>query len=173
MNTPNNRRKKESQDKIEKAFLQMIQTKEIEDISISRLCKAAGVNRSTFYANYIDIYDLVEKIRDRMINEFASIFNDKELGHTYENYLTMFRHIKDNRIFYRTYFKLGFDANYDITYFSEALSKSEFNNRFIEYHGEFFKAGISAIIKMWLNRDCKETPEEMVEIIQSEYKGRR
>lgn len=173
MNTPNNKRKKESQNKIEKAFLQMIQTKEIEDISVSRICKAAGLNRSTFYANYVDIYDLVEKIRERMLNEFASIFNDKEAGHTYENYLTMFRHIKDNRIFYRTYFKLAFDTNYDITYFSEELSREEFNNRFIEYHGEFFKAGISAIIKMWLNRDCKETPEEMVEIIQSEYKGRR
>ena len=27
----------------------------------------------------------------------------------------------------------------------------------------------TAIIKMWLNNNCKETPEEMVQILISEY----
>ena len=45
-------------------------------------------------------------------------------------------------------------------------------NRFIEYHMEFFKSGITSIIKMWLKNGCKETPEEMAEIIKSEYRGR-
>ena len=37
---------------------------------------------------------------------------------------------------------------------------------------EFFKAGITQIIKMWLKNGCKESPEEMFEIIKSEYQGR-
>ncbi|MBE5880666.1 MAG: TetR/AcrR family transcriptional regulator, partial [Lachnospiraceae bacterium] len=28
------------------------------------------------------------------------------------------------------------------------------------------------IIKMWLGDGCKETPEEMAEILESEYRGR-
>ena len=36
---------------------------------------------------------------------------------------------------------------------------------------EFFKSGLTAIIKMWLAGGCKEEPEEMNEIIISEYKG--
>ena len=37
---------------------------------------------------------------------------------------------------------------------------------------EFFRAGITKIIKMWLDGGCQETPEEMFEVLQSEYRGR-
>ena len=37
---------------------------------------------------------------------------------------------------------------------------------------EFFKAGITQTIKLWLNNNCKESPEELFEIIKSEYRGR-
>ena len=170
MNTPNNKRKKASQEKIEKTFLQLIQTKDVDNISVSDICKISNLNRSTFYANYIDIYDLVEKVRIRMINEYANIFtNDSEAGQNPNSYLKMFTHIKENQIFYRTYFKLNFDVTSKITYFDKELAEHFYNNKYIDYHCEFFKAGITAIIKMWLNNNCRETPEEMVEILTSEY----
>ncbi|WP_413817027.1 hypothetical protein [Pseudoruminococcus massiliensis] len=31
---------------------------------------------------------------------------------------------------------------------------------------------MTAIIKMWLNNGCKETPEEICEIIETEYSKR-
>ena len=34
---------------------------------------------------------------------------------------------------------------------------------------EFFKSGFNAIIKKWLSNGCKETPEEMENILKSEY----
>lgn len=37
---------------------------------------------------------------------------------------------------------------------------------------EFFKAGITQAIKLWLKNGCKESPEDIFEIIKSEYKGR-
>jgi hypothetical protein len=37
---------------------------------------------------------------------------------------------------------------------------------------EFFKAGITQIIKIWLKSGCQESPEDMFEIIKSEYHGR-
>lgn len=45
-------------------------------------------------------------------------------------------------------------------------------NRHIEYHIEFFKSGFNAVVKKWLAGGCQETPEEMDEIIRSEYQGR-
>lgn len=171
MNTPNNQRKKDSQERIEKVFLNLIQKEEIKDISVSKICKLAHVNRTTFYANYIDIYDLIDKVRIRMLNEFASIFDNQE-GHTKENYIKMFRHIKENQIFYKTYFKLNFDTDYKIDYYDKELATKMYNNKFIEYHCAFFQAGITAIIKMWLKNDCKESPEEIQKIIASEYSNR-
>lgn len=169
MNTHNNKRKKESQKRIEKIFLNLVQKKEVKNISVSEVCKEAKVNRTTFYANYIDIYDLIDKVRNSMLEEFENLYKDNQDGHTPENYLRMFKSIKSNQAFYKTYFKLGFDVNYEINYFDKELAEKLYNNKYIDYHCEFFKAGITAIIKKWLSNNCKEEPEEILEILKSEY----
>lgn len=173
MNTPNNKRKKESMERIEKVFIELLQTKELSKISVSDICKRAGLNRTTFYANYTDIYGLADTIRDKLESEVSGLYSEEVTqGFNSNDYLKLFRHIKDNQIFYMTYFKLGYDNNYKIFQYDTALARRHFQNRFIEYHMEFFKAGITQIIKIWLNGGCKESPEDMAEIIKSEYHGR-
>ena len=173
MNTPNNKRKKESMERIEKVFIELLQTKELTEISVSDICKRAGLNRTTFYANYTDIYGLADAIRDKLENEVSGLYKEEVTqGFNSNDYLKLFRHIKDNQIFYNTYFKLGYDNNYKIIHYDTALTRIHFQNRFIEYHMEFFKAGITHIIKLWLKNGCKESPENMFEIIKSEYRGR-
>ena len=71
MNTKNNSRRRQSVEKIEKAFVQLLQTKELKDISVAEICKMTGLNRSTFYANFIDIYDLADKFADKMAEDFT------------------------------------------------------------------------------------------------------
>ena len=166
MNKANNKRKKESQEKLQKAFIQLIQTKEVEYITVSDLCKLSNLNRST----YMDIYDLIEKIKLTIETDFASMFvNSSDSGQNPESYLKMFKHIKENQIFYRTYFKLKFDTMPTIFQFHEELATKFYNNKYIDYHCEFFKAGLNAILKKWLNNNCKEKPEEMLEILTTEY----
>lgn len=173
MNTPNNKRKKESRAKIEHVFLELLQTKELSKISVSDICKRAGLNRTTFYANYTDIYGLADSIRDQLEAGLADLYEDEiETGWNSHNYLKLFCHIRDNQAFYRTYFKLGYDDNYKILTYDTRLAKQHFQNRFIRYHMEFFKSGLTRIIKLWLENGCRETPEEMFEIVKSEYQGR-
>lgn len=173
MNTKNNKRKRESMQKIEQVLVEFLQTKELNQISVSDICKKAGLNRSTFYANYIDIYDLADTIRKKLEDEVSELYKDEITeGFNSNNYLVLFQHIKDNQIFYQTYFKLGYDEKYKIWQYDYNLAKKHFGGCFIEYHMEFFKSGLNRIIKMWLYNGCKESPEEMFEIIKSEYRGR-
>lgn len=173
MNTPNNRRKKKSIETIEKVFIDLLQTRQLNEISVSDICKLAGLNRTTFYANYADIFALADSIRDKLEGSLAELYREEIAeGFNSHDYLKLFRHIKDNQIFYRTYFKLGYDDNYKIVSYDTELAKQHFQNRFINYHMEFFKSGLTKIIKMWLNGGCRESPEEMFEIIRSEYRGR-
>lgn len=173
MNTKNNRRKRASMQKIEQVLVELLQTKELNQISVSDICKRAGLNRSTFYANYVDIYGLADAIREKLEDQVAELYKDEiEQGFNSNNYLLLFQHIAQNQIFYRTYFKLGYDEKYKILAYDYNLAKKHFDNRFIEYHMEFFKSGLTKIIKLWLQNDCKETPEEMFEIVKNEYRGR-
>lgn len=173
MNTPNNKRKKESMERIEKIFIELLQTKVLNEISVSDICKRAGLNRTTFYANYPDIYGLADAIRDKLEVAVSDLYRDEiTQGFNSNDYLKLFRHIQENQIFYQTYFKLGYDNKYRIISYDTGLAKMHFQNKHIEYHMEFFKAGITQIIKMWLKNGCKESPEEMFEIIKSEYQGR-
>ena len=172
MNTKNNKRRRESVEKIEKTFVELLQTKELNEITVSDICKLCGINRSTFYANFIDIYDLADKIRDKLEKDFSEVFSKDDFDKEGFGALMMFRHIKENQLFYKTYFKLEYDEKHQVLVYDVIRAEKDFDNKNIKYHIEFFRNGINAIIKMWLKDGCIESPEEMAEIIKAEYRGR-
>lgn len=49
------------------ALVELLKTHKIEKISIQKLSDKAGVNRSTFYLHYPDIYHLLEEIENQLI----------------------------------------------------------------------------------------------------------
>ncbi len=173
MNIKNNRRRRESIESIEKTFIELLRTKELSEITVSDICKRCGLNRSTFYANYVDIYNLADKLKEDLEKEVLNLYSDGRGwyvdGH---DYLKLFQHMKDNQLFYNTYFKLGYDERHPIKLYDVSRAEHDFNNKHIAYHIEFFRSGFNAIVKMWLAGGCQETPEEMNEIICSEYQGR-
>lgn len=175
MNKANNKRKRNSQEKIEKIFLELIQTKEINNISVTDICKKANLNRTTFYSNYIDINDLADKIRDELEKEVSYFYIEEGNGEfNNNNLLKLFNHIKENQLFYKTYFKLEFDKGPINSIYNSTLENAHlyYNDNKIDYHIEFFKAGLNAIILKWLYSGCTESPEEMVNIIKNEYKNK-
>lgn len=84
----------------------------------------------------------------------------------------MFRQIKNNQIFFKTYFKLEDISMSKPTQYRIELAEKYYNNEYIDYHIEFFRAGLNAVIKKWLSNNCKESPEVINEIIESEYKNK-
>ena len=176
MNVTNNKRKKDSQERIQKVFIELIQNKEINEITVSDICKKANLNRTTFYSNYIDIYDLADKIKDELFQNVLDLYPNetKEMKHSYD-FLRLFRHIKDNQLFYKTYFKLNYDNDFDVL--DGMIDYTEFekyygNKENVHYHVTFFKYGLNAVIKRWLYYGCKESPEEIRDIIINEYKNK-
>ena len=170
MNVKNNRRRRESQEKIEKAFIELIQTREIQEIAVADIIRMTGLNRSTFYANYLDIYDLADKIRTKLEEDFSSMFTEASDDNEQNGSLKMFRHIYENQIFYKTYFKLQYDECQKISIYDRNVAIRDGLEENIEYHIEFFRHGLNAIIKMWLAGGCRETPEQMVDILKREYR---
>ena len=172
MNVKNNKRRRKSQERIEKAFIELLQTREIKEIPVSDLIKITGLNRSTFYANYIDIFDLADKTKEKLENDFSNLFVDYDYFNERTGALTMFTHIKENQIFYKTYFKLCYDDKHLVSTYDTKRAEKEQINSNLKYHIEFFRNGLNAIIKLWLENGCQESPEEMADVLKQEYRGR-
>ncbi len=173
MNVKNNKRRRASVKRIEDVFLEFLQTKDFNEITVSEICKAAEINRSTFYSNFIDIFDLADKIKEHLEQDVSSLYNIDAVNDFSDNeFLKLLYHIKENQLFYKTYFKLGYDSKHEINLYDLDLAEHYFGSKHIKYHIEFFKNGFNAIIKMWLDSGCKESPEEIDEVIKSEYRGR-
>lgn len=172
MNTKNNKRRKESQEKISRAFIELLQSREIKDITVSDIIKMTGLNRSTFYANYLDIFDLADKVREELEQDFSNLFADYDYFNERSGALKMFQHIKDNQLFYKTYFKLCYDEKHLISVYDPKRAEQEQLSGNMKYHIEFFRNGLNAIIKLWLAGGCKESAEEMAEVLKQEYRGR-
>ncbi len=177
MNTPDNKRRQESQAKIMKAFVQQLQYKELAQISVTEICKDANVNRSTFYANYLDIYDLADQFAQEMINSFFAMCAD-EIEEWYQyrdhnltryNFTRILKSIKENPMFYEAFIKL----NVDIT----DLFRKNFGDIpsddiiFDEYSQEFIQAGMNAVIKRWLLGGCVESPVQISRVLQKFFQG--
>lgn len=173
MNTPNNKRRKDSQDKMINAFVKLLQEKELNKISVTDICKLAEVNRTTFYANYTDIYDLADAVQKRLEEDIARLYDyDGHHNMSKDNFYKLFVHIRENQIFYKTYFKLGVDGKFRLTEYDVNLATEFYGNENIDYHVEFFRYGLNAVIKKWLAEGCILPPEEIRAVIATEY-GRK
>ena len=173
MNTANNARRKKSKDDIRKAYLNLVISRnDIASITVSDICKKAHVNRTTFYSHYDGIEELNTSIFKWMVEQFLNVFSEESENREHSfDFLKLFKNIKENQIFYKLYFKLGFDFKELFLKNGAADIASQFmaDTSHIDYHIEFFAAGITAIIQKWLDSDCKESPETIARILVDEY----
>lgn len=62
-----------TQQNIQSHFLKLLETYNFKDITIKSLINECKINRSTFYRNYEDKYDLIYKITEELITKFKKI----------------------------------------------------------------------------------------------------
>ncbi|CAJ1189442.1 TetR family transcriptional regulator [Companilactobacillus crustorum] len=77
MNT-NDRRARRTQKLIRNNFIDLMAVMPIEDITIQKITDKADINRRTFYLHYRDIYDLLHKTEDYVMNHFSKILEEFE-----------------------------------------------------------------------------------------------
>lgn len=173
--------------KMDLALISLLKKKTFEYITVSELCKEAGVNRSTFYLHYETIGDLLSETAGYLLNDFMSYFSTdtKSISHNLENcelqrlificdeYLTPYlSYIKNNKEVFKTalmYNKtFGFDDVYKRMFegiFNPILQRFNYNKGSRQYIMLYYLNGINAIILEWLKNRCDKSINEISEII--------
>ena len=70
------KKRRETEKRIEVILLQLMKEQTFETISICQLIDLAEVNRSTFYRHYLDKYDLLEKIENRLLDDLQAYYQE-------------------------------------------------------------------------------------------------
>lgn len=148
--------------RIKKNFILLLQKKELHEIKVAQLCKLSDINRSTFYAHFLDIYDLSEEVTDEIEEKYlymVNLWSDKD--RLQQAFLNLFSDV------YHAYFKINPNK---ALIFKERRETNESNsNNLLKYNSIFFRTGITAVIKLWLENNCKESIEEMSLLILNKY----
>ncbi len=177
MNTAFNIRYQSTEEKIERALFNLLRIRNFNDIYIKEICYEAGINRSSFYAHYQDINDLMIKTEERLSAEINKIFVPNKV-YRHEDFVKLFEFLYSKRDFYNAYLSQQdqFMVKNDfIGYLKRAeegvIRHEEYNSRDLYYHMAFFSGGLLALTKFWIQRGCEYSPEKMAQIIFDQYKN--
>lgn len=58
------------------AFWQLYEKKDINRIKVKEICEIAGYNRSTFYNHFADVYDVLDQIENKILQEVIDMTSD-------------------------------------------------------------------------------------------------
>ncbi len=171
MNKKDNSRTKSTRKKIENEFILLLDKFDIEKITIKSICEKAKINPSTFYFHYRDIYDLMEQIECEMSKKAEKVFWDEDENKFKMNILELLQLIEDNQNFYKVYVKNHGDLlKLDTTKVNHSTGVKSTNvdkNYLYQYY--FFNGGATSVIVKWLENNCVDDKDVIVNIIKAQF----
>lgn len=176
MNILFNQRYQTTEEKIKKALFSLLRIRRYNDITIKEICYEAGINRSSFYAHYQDINDLMIKTEQDLSKNIIQIFNPQKIWDRVV-FEKLFDFLQQNKDFYKSYLTTNeqtFMEKNDFVKFIDIIAQNGVAKNYTPsetvYHMAFFAGGIKAMAKSWIMNNCVETPSQMAEILFNEYK---
>lgn len=150
---------------LKNSLLELSKTKKLSDITVTELCKKAGINRCTFYVYYQNHYDILKEMEEELLNkvEKGLAKNKKNQGTSLKENIEWFtnclRENPDASKLIFTYNDIGSkfaDRMFELS-FASHKEVLRFINKFRGEEKElayaFFTNGVYGAIKLWLLED--------------------
>lgn len=169
-NTPIDRRIRKTRALLRQGLIQLMTTKDIQDISVKELSDLADINRGTFYLHYNDIFDMLEKTEDELFAEFNEILDRNltaEILSPEHTLREIFAFLDRNRDFAKVTMGPHGDLAF-VNRMKELVRKRIYAMPDLQkrqedpiYIDSFIVSGCIGVIETWLNHPNPKPPEEM------------
>ena len=169
---------------IQKSFMEILQNKSFDSITVGDIAKAANINRGTFYLHFLDKFDLLDQIEQQLFEDVGNHID--ELQSSYTSTLTfkkgqeqlaatLFSSIKMHapllKIFLSNRGRAGFHLRFRAAFSEKVRVNLEKNKIFtdqlsvpMEYFLSFITSAFLGLIEQWVQNDLDKTPEEMTKL---------
>lgn len=162
---------------IKESLIELLQTNDIHQITVTNICNKADINRGTFYSYYKDAFDLLQSIEDELFDQILRYLNETPAEDYTDSLLIKVLELitenkdlckillckqRDGRIIDRILYiasKANLEPLFD--------KSNEFDESHFDYLIRYSVGGILAIIQVWLENNLKESPREIVTIINN------
>ena len=169
------RRTRKTKKALREALIALLQKKNIQNVTVKELTNEADIHRSTFYANFKDVYDLYEHMEVTMTQEICAIVLTDYTFKPAAFYFKLLDYINSNRQLSR----LFFGGNINASLF-ERLTEL-FKNSCVEswckecnvtsvsvemdYYVQFCLSGVLGAIGLWVSKDFDSPVEKLVSLL--------
>lgn len=161
---------------LKESLLGLLKEKRIEKISISELCKEAGINRSTFYKHYDTQYDLLYELETDLAEDLHKYIN-KNKNKFKGDFSRRIEVIYDYFACHRETARILFENNTADSEFALMLFKipglwEDVNENMEKLYGKegeelvltFIINGAYSMVRKWLLEDSDLSPKEVADI---------
>jgi AcrR family transcriptional regulator len=171
------RRVRRTKKLLTQALTELLQKKQVNEITVKELTDLADMNRGTFYMYYRDIFDMLEKIEDELFQKLDVIAQTHEHGDPTQQVkpllLDLFRFIEENQEMCRVLLSPNGDMNFLHRLYEAIRERSleiwkdqmgSLGEKEFDYRYSFVIFGCAGMIRAWVNRSCQETDMQMAEL---------
>lgn len=178
-------RETDSKEKIKNSFINLISKYGFDKLTVTDITRDANINRGTFYLHYTDKYNLIELLKEDIMNDLEEIFYSEVTSKgedideiiSYNIILKSIVYLKSNFNLIRAMYTAEGDSKFMLSLrnilekllFTKLKDSAglNFSNDEIkmEYAIELFLHSIISVISLWIRRDGSESPEEIANII--------
>lgn len=140
------------------ALSRLAQTENLNEITVSRLCQEAGINRTTFYKYYgVPMDVLLEYTRELFEKVIYSDSAPKKP--VYEYMLLLCQTAYSNRNLLAIY--RGANGNLTKMFYQILMQRSDSLVFMTDPVNNFIAGGVASCIMTWVLQDCAEPPEQV------------
>lgn len=188
------KRSTRTEQKIRAALTELLPKKGLAGTTVSEICRAADINRGTFYAHYTDKFDLMDKQVEQLAQELSAIVLGEGAGagtkagssveaapaddgcelFAKDRVTACLAYVLENYAFISAITEHGADTrlrDFVKDLIGELFEKSAAARgvalRFEgdDYGREMLLSGITSVFWLWLSKGCPESPEEICDIV--------
>ncbi|MFS1664229.1 TetR/AcrR family transcriptional regulator [Streptococcus sp. zg-JUN1979] len=169
--------------RLQKALITLLDEKDFSELTVSAICKAAKVHRSTFYAYYDNqvalLADAYLSLQNLFLEQFRAYQRDSGVAYSSQlssryylvPYLTF---VKEHRELYRIYHEHSLDFQHQerLPLLVERIftpiyhEQDVFDKRQILYMSTFFLAAITETVMAWVLADCCDSIDFMADTLE-------
>lgn len=161
---------------LQEGLLRLLETKDLDKISVTELCRESGINRATFYNHYCSTQDLLMDLEAQLTEELDDLIkypnNPEEALDELESVCAyMQEHARSIIILSRCH------ADADLADTFQKLNNTltprrprskltaNMNDETLHLTTTFIQTGSYHLIREWLIKDIQKTPREIAQLL--------